>query len=136
MTPPPSPPWGHGLGEWGSPFSAQHKALTCGKQGNRVLTWLFGKTCGVTPLRLFSHRFSLLHTGFILGRMVWIVQFGGVCVQWGVQGIIPTLPIHQQGSHGAQGWELPPLVVRPSLLCSVQPWSGACRWYCSPRNKH
>lgn len=66
-----------------------------------------------------------------LDSAVW-----GVCVQWGVQGIISTLPIHQQGSHGAQGWELPLLVVRPSLLCSVQPWSGACRWYCSPRNKH
>lgn len=75
-------PWGHGLGEWGSP---SHKALTCGKQGNSVVTWLFRSTCSVLPQKVVFRLIflaGLLHARVFWGDWSGQCSLGGVCVQW------------------------------------------------------
>lgn len=81
VTTPPSPPSGHGLGDWGSPSQQSTKPWPVANREIPVI-WLFGKTRGVSPQRLFFRIIflaGLLHTFFFFLRG-WFGQCSLGCV--------------------------------------------------------
>lgn len=116
---------------------------------NSSITWFLGRTCSFphqTPFFRPIFKAAPLHVGFFarhlvgLRGLVWImyvVMQHGVHLADGVHRASPKpSPAMRKAPIEAEGWDLLPWVIKPSSLYCVQPWTGACRWYCSARNKY
>lgn len=117
--------------------------------GNSIVTWFLGRTRSFPPQRPFLGLFSLQPSsmrvflqGLWLGWGDWFGQWMHRCrVGYACLTVCAELHPNPPLPPERLPWRLrartcPPWVTKPSSLCSVQPWTGACRWYCSARNKY
>lgn len=157
--PPPSPPILAQTGGAGQPhLGSTCQCITCQRStkvwpfanvtGNSIVARFLGRTGSFPPQRPFWGLFSLQPFSiqvFLQGKVwlrgpVWTTRAAmqhEVRLSDGVRRASsePSLAIRTAPVE-VEGWDLPPWVIRTSFPCSVQPWTGACRWYCSARNKY